>query len=101
MGFLTPIAGYALRDNTHSDTSWGQPGVADTLESTRDIEGSGEPTWEGWRVTDCLTERYSTDAGEDETLGDLKEGGRVGGETGTGSSALYRDITEEGEEETL
>jgi hypothetical protein len=50
----------------------------------RDIEGSGEPAWEGWRVTDCLTERYSTDAGEDETLTDLEGDSCISSQTRKG-----------------
>jgi hypothetical protein len=55
--------------------------------------------WEGQRVIFCLTEQHITDLAEDETLRDLKEGGRMGDEIETGSSGLHRDNTEEEEEE--
>jgi hypothetical protein len=67
----------------------------------RDIEGCGEPTWKGQWVIVCLTEQHITDLGEDEMLGDLKEGGRMGDEIGTDSSDLCRDSTEEEENDEV
>jgi hypothetical protein len=50
--------------------------------------------WKGRRIFDCLGQQCNTDLGEEEMLGDLKEGGQIS-RIGTGSSGLNIGSTEE------